>query len=323
MKKIGTISTAVGFIFLGTWMIIRRINPAYGNEIFKWWYLIFILFGVELLVNYFKSKSNTEIKSGFNYLFILVVAILLSINVFQVVRSDMKNVFNNTGRRIVDKKFNRMFENFNGDYDILNVNKTINVNSNKLYIKGNNSDFQIKKSPDNVIRISGKVYVEKGTKSYDPKYENDNGENIIDFNENFVKGERCIIYLPDNMNLKLDAGNIRFNSFGDSSINYDIKSDNGTVDIKNSKISGDININNGIININSKDVKNLNANLDNGTVYLKTSNKNADFNLQLERGICSLNNTSKTNCGIEEKHGTGEDKINIKVSNGTIGVKSK
>ena len=37
MKRIGTVTSAIGFIFIGIWMILRNVDKALAKQFFNWW----------------------------------------------------------------------------------------------------------------------------------------------------------------------------------------------------------------------------------------------------------------------------------------------
>ena len=74
MRKIGTISSALGFIYIGVIWIIYQMDQGLAYEINKYWPAIFILIGIEFIISSFrKSQEGTS----FNWICILVIIALI------------------------------------------------------------------------------------------------------------------------------------------------------------------------------------------------------------------------------------------------------
>lgn len=74
MRKFGNISTALGFIFLGVVWIIYQNNKVLSYEVIKFWPCIFILIGLEFII---ESLRKNNVRSKFNWICILVVIMLI------------------------------------------------------------------------------------------------------------------------------------------------------------------------------------------------------------------------------------------------------
>lgn len=74
MRKIGSLSTAFGFIFLGIVWILYQHDRVLAYNILKFWPLIFVFVGLEFLIESIKGK---RVKPKFNYTYIVVIVILV------------------------------------------------------------------------------------------------------------------------------------------------------------------------------------------------------------------------------------------------------
>lgn len=73
MRKIGTTTSAICFILLGIWIMINSNNPDLGIKLIKFWPIIIILIGIEILYYTLVKKENERIRiSGLVFLIIIV-----------------------------------------------------------------------------------------------------------------------------------------------------------------------------------------------------------------------------------------------------------
>lgn len=353
MRKLGTFSTAVGFIFLGIWMILQSINAEAANQLFKLWPVIIIILGIEILIHF--ARNNGEERVKFNFLFILVAFIFIIINVVTYVKS-----FIPYGENWVKSNFNYEIGyniknlNFDNDKEIA-AKKNFEAEGKTLYFTTNNGKITIKKSEDKNIKFDTTVYVNRNSEknSYDINEQKISDGYKVQMNEDFVKGVEAVIYIPDGINVNIDGSNMTVdNEDNFSASELDLKYNNGKADLKNfSKINvkcvngtikaedikdvtykcdngtadlkGDIqnivlNIEQGKIDIDNKTCQNVNANVDSGMVTVRTEDKNTDIDLEVESGVVKCNGKRRINAGITEKSGTGESKVKMNVNKGTI-----
>lgn len=356
MKRIGTISSAAGLIFLGVWMIISRSNVAAGVEMFKWWPIIIVLVGVEILIHFSRKDEGERI--GFNWVIIPVVLIFLCVNVFQGVTGRLNKFAENQGFSI--EGLINVAEGI--DFDMSNsrvVESTVTMplHGNRLSFNVDNGKINIIKSDDNNIRINAKIFVRKTSNinKYDIKADKNSDGYKVSFDNVDIRKVEADIYIPDNYNLKLDCDNLNlkggdnldsssFEIDGDN-VNVNLSSikdlklefDNGNVkllDVGNISMSGDnanadingkteninLSFSNGKVDVRNDLCKNVNIEMDRGSVDINTEDKNLDVRIELDQGVARINDYRQTNSGIEKRFGSGESKVKVKLDQGTVAV---
>jgi hypothetical protein len=357
MRRIGTISSAAGFIFLGVWMIISRNNPDLGDAIFKWWPLLIIILGVEVLVNFSLEKPEGK-RARLNLLIIPVIIIFLSVNAFQGISYYFSGV-NGSGFSI--DKIIRWGENFDlKNYKEIDTTKTFSAYGKSFQFEADSALITFIKATDNKIKVAAKIYVNRGEdrNSYNINASEGVDGYTISMKETYIKRVIVDIYIPDgyalgvttdsasiktkdsfskaSYNIKTDSGNLEL--MGGASLALDI--DSGTiklVDIKDIKIKGDsgtINVSgntenldakfdSGTFNLNNILCKNINVELNSGIIGIKTKDKNVEVNTELDSGMCTVAGERRINSGINKTLGTGEDKVRVKLDSGTIKFSSQ
>lgn len=354
MRKIGTISAAAGFIFLGVWMIISKGNPQLGDEIFKWWPLIIIILGVEVLTS-FKGDRENEKKTGMNGLIIPVIIIFLCVNGFQGVS------YYFSGNGLSFDKLIRWGEGMNvTNYKEIQCAKILEPYGTKFAFNADNSLIKLMKSTDGKIKIDAKVYTNKNESrsSYEIKESKDAYGYTISMKEDYIKRVHADIYIPDGYTISIETDNSSIKTYDSfSKSNFDIKTnssnielsggeslilniDSGTMKVNNIKdvrikgnsgtisISGDTQIidtrlDSGTFNLNNTLCKNINVELNSGMINIKTKDKNVDVNAGLDSGICIIDGDKRINSGLNKTMGTGNGKVRIKLDSGTIKYSSQ
>ena len=315
MNRVGTLSSAIGLIFFGIWMILNQNYTSLGRSLFKCWPIIFIIIGLEILF-YFNSKDDNK-RVGFNPLIIFVILLFMFSNIFMGIKDNFTNIFqgsiSNDWYNIFDKR-----------YEKINVNKTIVFNGDKINLALNNASIEVKKSLDNNIKIEGNVSVKSGVLEYAIKEEINGNQCNINIKNDNVKLADLVIYIPSKYGIKVAANNLIFDSNDeDFKADYILTIDNGSVKINGDAENVDIQMNNGIINVNNKLSKNVNINMDNGKIDLNTQDRNVEIKADIDVGISSVNGVNSVNAGIKKIYGSGEDKISVKVDHGTVNIKSQ
>jgi hypothetical protein len=357
MRRIGTISSAAGFIFLGIWMIISKSNPTLGEAIFKWWPLLIIVLGIEVLVNYSLEKPE-EKRARLNLLIVPVIIIFLSVNTFQGI-SYYFNGFNGSGFSF--DKLIRWGENFDlNNYKEIDTSKVLNPYGKNLQFEADSALINFIKATDNKIKVDAKVYVNKGDSRNSYNINESKGVDgyTISMKEDYIKRVVADIYIPDgytigittdsssiktndiftntNYNIRTDSGNVELT--GGESLVLDInsgtmkladikdvriKGDSGTISISGNTESLDARLDSGTFNLDNKLCKNVNVELDSGIIGIKTKDKNVAVNAELSSGICTVAGERRINSGINKILGTGEDKVRVKLDSGTIKFSSQ
>jgi hypothetical protein len=320
MKRVGTISSAAGLIYLGVWMILRKTNPNLAVEVFKWWPAIIVLIGVEVLV-YFNMKKEEE-RVGFNGLIIPVVLVLLFINIFQGIYNGVrKNINLDLGNGM---SINKMIDEFKGvdldRYRKIETSKTITPAGKAFTFSADNADLSFKKSPDGNIRIDAQVYVDRlsSAQKYEILEQKSSDGIVVNIKNPDIKRVTADIYVPDGLDIRIDTDNLRVkNQDGIPETSFDVKADNGSAtfngiksvsaqcdntsveikDVQTVKISGD----SGVARLNGK-VENIDIKLDNGTV--DADNELSDnVNININNGKVTLKNKTGKNVNIKLNDG--------------------
>lgn len=354
MKKVGTVTSAIGFIFVGTWLILRNIAFEFSGEIIKWWPLLIILFGVEIIVLHNGKKEENRV--GFNFLVIPMIMVFIGINAFVVVESRLPKGFDifkdGVGVVLNDVKF---MENKKS----IEVEKELSSFGNKFSFHTNNGDVVIKKSEDGKIKLKLKVYVDNDDKrnTYEIKEIKGKDGYEVAIEDSFIRGVEGEIYLPENLNVNIDINNLKFNSeeykvlnnleidcnnasiyLGDAK-NLTIKANNGLIQGKNSSIAninmnngqikfdgdvqeGKIKIDNGEVDINNKVCKNLNIEMNLGSAKVDTEDNNLEVSAKVNQGKIDINEDSRVNGNLSRKIANGSGKLNIDVKVGSIDVET-
>lgn len=350
MRRIGTISSAAGLIFLGVWMIISKTNPGLSEEVFKWWPLVIVVLGIEILFQFSKKEGES---TRINFLIIPVLLLLLSVNIYNGVKSGIGNLVKN-----ID--FSNMPNiNISGfdinNYKVVKTSKTLQVSGKQLNFSADNVKLNIRKSTDGNIKIDGDVYVNNNSSmdSYEIKEKSQGGGYTIQINEEFVKKVELDVYIPDGYGLKIEGDNldIRGNDKFIQSV-IDIKGDNCNIDLDGAASSqiifdnGNVNLkdindirmtgNNSNINIDgeteniniksdlgkvdieNKICKDVNIDMDQGVVKVNTQDKNLGVNIELNQGVTEVNDSRFINAGSMKTFGTGAGKIKIIMNQGTV-----
>lgn len=355
MKKIGTFAASAGLIFLGIWMIISRTNPTLGVEVFKWWPIIFIIMGAEILISVGRRHDGEKI--GVSLWVIPVILMFMGINIYQDVAVKVKGI---TGGELNLDNFINIAENIDGNYKRLDGKIQLPKYGKTLDLNFNNGNVNIKKSLDGKITINAGVYVKNDAPKnvYNIKELKQSDGYKIDINESYVRKVDADIYIPDGYNVKINGDNLDINqqdilSQSEVNINCDngdidlkgasksaIECDNGSIDLKDvqnsvikatnlsAKLSGDVqNVNlkadRGKVDLNNKTSKNVLIDLDQGSVDAKTLDDNVNVTLDINQGTCSLNGERTVNSGLNRTIGNGTGKVQITVDQGTVNFSSQ
>lgn len=311
MKRIGTITAAVGLIFMGVWMILLRTDAQLGNRIFNWWTALIVILGMEVL--FFGGRSDRERRPGFNFLVVPIILIFICVSMFQGIT-----------RRILDFNFRELInigEEFNSNlYKETGVSQTLNTSSKAVRFNSNNISLNLKKSSDNKIRVEGSVYVDKSYDgdSYKINEKTSGDTAIISFDENFVRSVKITAYVPEGFSVELIGNNLKFNM--ESTLNLSsirIDGDNSTIDAFNAtsiSISSD-NAKIDIRNIKSIVIDSHNPSIDiNDADKLKIKGNNSSIRLKDVREVeIDSDNPSITVDGNTEI-------LSVKGNNGRVNV---
>lgn len=359
MKKIGTITAALGFIYLGIWLIFRNSNIYLANNLFKWWPVIIIFLGVEIL--FYHGRRDKEESIGFNGLVILVVLIFIGINTAQLISEKFGVNINWLGENANISEGIDFLSGINANnYKVINANTILEANGQNLNFNVNNCDIKVKKSMDNKIKIDANIYVNRNSNlnKYDLNADKLSDGYSINIKEAFVKKSEIYLYIPDGYNLKLESDNLKFTSEDIfNNINYNVRANNGYVELiggknvylncnngsikikdiatirvrsNNGSFNFDgnceniyLNANNGSLNINNKITKDIDVNLSLGVIKYNTEDKNVAIDVSMNHGVLDINGDKKVNSSMSMVAGNGEGKAKLHLDNGTVTVRNQ
>ena len=323
MRKIGTITSSVGLIFLGIWMIINMNNPELGKQIFLWWPGIFIILGVEILIQVTTRQEGA--RSEFNYFTILIIVLYLGVNIFINMSGKFGNIIDTIGSGI---------EINNGSFKIGSLNNTkkistskiLPINGGKLIFKASNADIKIGKSEDQNIKIEADIYVSQSSSVND--YKIDEQKNMegyeINIKENYIKHVQVCIYIPEGYDLKIDSDNCQVKTIGSNvKSNIDIDASNANISLEGDIEKSNINVSNANIYFRNQLSKDINMDASNGKITIYTEDKNISVEADVNSGVCTVNGNKKINGGIATKVGSGEGKVKVDINNGVVIVDSQ
>lgn len=356
MRRIGTISAAIGFIFLGIWMIISKGNPTLGDEIFKWWPMLIIILGIEVLFSFSRENEDNR-RPRLNFLIIPVIIIFLSVNAFQ----GIGYIFGFDGSGFSFDNIIRWGENFDlNNYKKIETSKILEGYGNSFHFETDSGLIRLFKTTDKNIKIDAKVYVSKGSSrnSYDIDGIKSANGYTVSMKEDYIKKVYADIYIPDGYNIGLvtdsssiktdenlintkydirsDSSNIELNGGESLVLNIDsgkistkdikdvkIKGDSGSISLSGNTETVDAKLDSGTFSLRNTVSKNVNVELNSGVISIKTKDKNVEVNAELDSGICSVAGEKRINSGLSKILGNGEDKVRIKLDSGTITFSSQ
>jgi hypothetical protein len=152
MKRIGTLTSAAGLIFLGVWMIISRNNAELGDQIFNWWPALIILLGVEILVIFSVRKEDQRV--GMNYFLIPVIILFLLVNIYHGVVSGIKlHLGNNISLGDLIKYADSNINDWESRYKKIETSKTIEKYGTGIIFSSENANVNIKKPQTGSVAV--------------------------------------------------------------------------------------------------------------------------------------------------------------------------
>lgn len=359
MRKAGTYTAALGFIYLGIWILFRNSNIQFANEIFKWWPILIILLGVEILFYY--SSKQVERKTGFNGLVILVILIFAGLNTTQVVGERFGLGLNWLGDNINISNGIDFLSGINdNNYRVITTSAELDSNGKSINLGMNNAEVKVMKSTDSKIKIQADIYVNKnsGQERYDLRTNKQTDGYSVNIDDSYIKKSVIIISLPEKMSLKVNSNNLKITSEGIfDDINYIVQANNGMVeisgansldldinngtvkisDVKKINVKGNngsfnfdgncediyLRANNGSLSINNKLTKNVDVSMNLGTIKFTTEEKNLSIDATINHGAIDINGSKNINSPASAITGNGEGKAKIHVDNGTITVRNQ
>lgn len=354
MRKIGTITLSLSLIYYGIWMALRNINISLANEVFMWWPAIFILLGIEILLNLRKSSNMKKV--GFNVGLLFMILVFFITNLFYQRFDNEYNSLNNIKNNLID--FNLNVNNVNTKR--INTTKTIVTKNKKFQFETANGNLDIKRAEDNNLRLDLTVKVGQNSNinKYDISEHNENDLTKVNIDEVYVKGVEGTLFIPDGTDVNIVVNNLRISSQDDltntifniqaangdfdlaNAAHLGIKASNGNVRIKDIKetslkvnngkfnMSGnmenvDINMQNGAVDINNNTFKNINIKGNNAAVRVNTQDSNINASLTSNIGECNFNGEKINRGTLTKTIGDGSHKIKINIDMGSVRVNSQ
>mgnify|MGYP001197140449 CR=1 FL=1 len=351
MKKMGTVSFALGLIYYGVWLAMKNTSTTIANELFKLWPVIFIILGIEILISSRKSMEGTPHHFNGGVIFIILLFFFT-------------NVYNDT-YGFINKGFSGLSNNFwNISFDSntkdIEASKVITTKDKKFRFETKNGSVNIKKSNDGNVRLQLTIKVNNDNqgKKYEINDKNQDGFDSVDIDENYVKGVEGTIYIPDGFDLSLMINNSKISTYDNlSNSTMDIQSQNGKFDVQslanlnidtnnadldikdvnNIKVKGnniknnidgnvenaDIDMENGTVDINNYNFTRIKINANNAVVKLNTKEKNIKASLSCKMGSIKFNDEHLNNGELKRNTGDGSNSADITLKLGSIKISSQ
>lgn len=271
--KVGELSLGIVLVTIGIVVIIGNfIDSQLAIKIIRWWPIIIILLGIEIIVYSLKRNSYNIKFDGFS-IFAIILIILISIGMFIICNIEENfngfDIFKNVQ---ISSKYHSEYQK---SFDILSDKKNISINNSF-------GNITVIKTSENIIKVDAYIKIDNNEEELAYSISNsivniEQGDIIKittqtnEYLKNRVKIQNIavdyLIKIPEGFNMEIQ------NSFGNININ-NIK---GNLSIKNAHgdvnldfIKGDIYINNTFANIV---ITNIYGNLN---IYNKNGNLIAD-----------------------------------------------
>lgn len=314
MRKIGTITSAISFILLGIWIMINSNNPDLGRELIKWWPIIIIFIGIEILYYTLIKKEDEKMRiSGLAFLMIIVFFFV--------------NSFNGIFYNFKSNNFSFNWDNVFTSNNLKSINKKITLDSigNTLNFEVVNGKLNLEKATDDKITIDSQLYMKQDNKlnDYDLNPEKDSNGYTVKISDDNIDSIKATIYLPDGYYVSIKGSNLNIDSNDNLKLDtLNINTSNGKIDLHGDIPNSLIKTGNGKIDLENNLCKNIDISMDNGSLALDTKDKNLSINTDINHGECKIDNDKRINSGISKNIGTGEDKLKVKLNNGAIKINS-
>lgn len=310
--KVGRISAGLLLVVIGVIILLTQIyNVSAYDIIEKWWPIVLIVFGLEILIQSILAKSKSD-KLSFDFLSMFIVIIVL---IASMLITGAKFVYN-------EWENGRFWDFFPHAKYETTYNKTNNIKAEDLKnLTINNDDGRIVLSESKSGEIEVDMVIKVANNNED--YVNSLKEEYVKFNNNGSKVE--IISLAkniENLSSLIKDVYINFDIKVPVGVNVYVKNDNGEItadrmkgNLELSNDSGHIMVNNieGNIKIDN-DNGNIKVEYIQGDVIVDTDNA-GEVRLENIKGLCEV---KSDNSRIEANEIEGD--IDIRNNNGKISV---
>jgi hypothetical protein len=319
MRRIGTTTSAICFILLGIWIMINSNDPDLGRKLIKWWPIIIILMGIEILYYALIKKENERIR--INGLVFLIIIIFFFANA-------SNDIFYNFKQNNFSFDLNKNFyDNIFTSKNLQSIDKKITLDpvGNTLNFETVNGKLTIEKATDNKITIDTELYIKQDSISKDYELNPINNSNgyTLKITDDNIDSIKATIYLPEGYDVSIKGSNLNVDSNDDVRLDaLNINASNGKFNLQGDIPNSSIKVQNGKIDLNNNLCKNIDVSMNNGSISLDTKDKNLSLNTDINHGTCNINNEKRVNSGISKNIGTGEDIVKVKLNNGTIKINS-
>lgn len=349
MRKIGTITTAISFIFLGVALLLSKFNGDLAYTLFKFWPMLIIVLGLEFLyISYKNEDKEKSHKFSFLTIFVLIL-FLITDSAWGLVRSiDFESV-------------KTQIENSIG---YSNTNKSVfrtekELSKARIILRANNADIDIKQSDDKKVIFDGYIQT-KNNKVVDDSvdYFREKDDNLtLDLNVEPITGIQGTLYVPNGISVDIIVNNGKIeNDEGLSNVVMTVDSKNAYISLKKLKevsvknsngdievsdigkssienVNGNININgnsenidvsnkNGYIDIDNNLSKNVKVRSDSGSVKLNSDSADAVLKVNTEYGSVGFNGNylDENKKNINETFGNGSGNVDVWTKSGSIDI---
>lgn len=319
MRKVGTISIALSFIFIGVTLLISKFDSPLAYTIFKFWPVVFIVLGLEFIIPAVMDKETVGQRKRVNLWIIFIIIIFLGMDgVWSFTRTNFARDFKD-GNFISQLKsslrdgINIDFGNDYNDGEVKDFNLLLENNINELVLDVANADVRIEKSKDGKVGFEGRVTLKEGT-SLEPKdaLSTSGNKSTLNLRRNEVKKLKVTIFVKDDSKLNIDVSNGRIVGKDDfKGITLNARTSNAQYDLENFKIiqlentNGEVKVRKGEEIVFS----NVNGSVDIEEVEkVKGTNKNGKIDVETDtvKEVYLENNLG------EIRFKTGDNNINLK-----------
>ncbi len=238
--RVGTISMGILLVATGILLLLSEINDISGAMlILRWWPIILIILGIEVLAFIFLSKEEQpKIKFDGLSIFLTIFIVLVSTGVYAThtfVTSDFSNrFFNEVGFYKYESVFDKSFE-----VDSAKVKR--------LEIDNSHGDVNVAKYDGTSIKIEAAILIN----SNDEIIAAEIAENLIEVSE----GQTTTIRTKNESILRTNSEQVSVNYYikVPNELEYDIKNKFGTTILED--LAGDIMIESAFGKIEAKDIQ--------------------------------------------------------------------